>query len=337
MLESLSDLAVPQVFNSPELLNAYNLLALAADHIAAARYRDASTALSAAEAVMAGRLADLREAERLARLRYGLAGGEDIAAGDPESPEKLRAEWEASVQERRSFALALDQTMVLVPGGSFVMGDQTGDGSRVELPAHRVAVPAFKIGRTLVTRGEYESCAAAGVCTPLAGSDRGDASLPAAGVTWVDAQTYAAWLRQRTGEPYRLPSEAEWEYAARAGVASAFPWGNAIGRNRANCAGCGSAWDRSGPSPVNAFAANAFGLHDVVGNLWQWTADCWYRDHSSAPDTATPRDEPLCPQRVLRGGSWDNDAWMARLSYRSGAAATLRQDINGFRIAKSVE
>ena len=86
-----------------------------------------------------------------------------------------------------------------------------------------------------------------------------------------------------------------------------------------------------------SFPANAYGLHDVVGSVWQWTADCWYRDFSSAPATGVPRDEVVCQSRVLRGGSWDNDAWMSRLSYRGGAPATLRQDINGFRIAKSVD
>ena len=93
----------------------------------------------------------------------------------------------------------------------------------------------------------------------------------------------------------------------------------------------------AGRAVNRAFPANGFGLYDVVGNVWQWTADCWYRDYSTAPLDGSARDDSGCPKRVLRGGSWDNDAWMARLSYRGGAAPTLRQDINGFRIAKSVD
>ncbi len=339
MLESLSELTVPQVFNSPDLLNAYNLLALAADHLNGLRYRDAVAALSGAEAVMTARLADLREAERLTRARYGMEGPGDISAADLDSPEKLRAQWDVAVAERRRFALALDQGMALIPGGAFIMGDQSGGGSRAELPAHRVEVGAFKIGRTPVTRGEFMACVEVGVCRAEAIGATGHAepTLPMTGVSWIDAQDYVGWLRTRTGEQYRLPSEAEWEYAARAGVMTAYPWGDAVDRNRANCGGCGSAWDRSGPAPVASFAANAFGLYDVIGNVWQWTADCWYRDYSSAPATGVPREEALCQQRVLRGGSWDNDAWMARLSYRANAAATLRQDLNGFRVAKSVE
>ena len=339
MLENLSELAVPQVFNSPDLLNAYNLLTLAADHLNALRYKDAVAALSSAEAVMTARLADLREAERLTRARFGLEGPGDITAANLDSQEKLRGQWDAAVVERRRFALALDQGMALIPGGAFVMGDQGGGGSRAELPAHRVEMGAFKIGRTPVTRGEFVACVDAGACRPevIAETGRAGLTLPATGVSWLDAQDYVGWLRLRTGEQYRLPSEAEWEYAARAGAATAYPWGNTVDRNRATCAGCGSAWDRAGPAPVASFPANAFGLHDVVGNVWQWTADCWYRDYSTAPATGAPREEALCQQRVLRGGSWDNDAWMARLSYRANAAATLRQDINGFRVAKSVD
>jgi formylglycine-generating enzyme required for sulfatase activity len=288
---------------------------------------------------MTARLADLREAERLARTRSGLDGPGEFGTADVESPEKLRAAWEAAVAERRHFATALDQGMVLIPSGTYTMGDQVGGGSRVELPLHRVSIAAFKMARAPVTRAEFTACVDGGACRQEALDvvPRDDGTLPMTGVSWLDTQDYVTWLSKRTGEQYRLPSEAEWEYAARAGAATDFPWGNTIGHNRANCASCGSAWDHSGPAPVGSFASNAFGLYDVVGNVWQWTADCWYRDYSTAPPTAAAREEPLCQKRVLRGGSWDNDPWMARLSYRGGAAGTLRQDINGFRVAKSVE
>ncbi|TAL02084.1 MAG: hypothetical protein EPO08_08130 [Rhodospirillaceae bacterium] len=342
MLTDLESLAVPQIFNSSDILNAYNLLGLAQEHITAGRYRDATIALSNAETTMTTHLADWHAAETWARRRYGLEGDLPTPGGvvKDDNGDRSRQLWDASMAERRQFALSLDRSMVLIPSGSFVMGDLSGDGSRAELPPHRVTITAFKLGRAPVTRAEFAACVAAGACradTVATGTADASPSLPMTGVNWFDAQEYVSWLRARTGEDYRLPSEAEWEYAARAGVASAYPWGSDIGRNRASCSNCGSAWDRSGPAPVASFAANAFGLYDVVGNVWQWTSDCWYRDYGTAPADGSAREEFGCPRRVLRGGSWDNDAWMARLSYRGGAPATLRQDINGFRIAKSVQ
>jgi formylglycine-generating enzyme required for sulfatase activity len=283
------------------------------------------------------RLADLREAERLARIRFGIDSTGDPPVAGGQQGEKLV--WESAIAERRRLAMAVDQGLVLIPGGVFTMGDRTGAGGRAELPLHRVGVAPFKIGRAPVTRREFMLCAEAGGCrtAPTQNNASDDPRAPMTNVNWYDAQDYVTWLRVRTGENYRLPSEAEWEYAARAGAATNYPWGNAVGHNLANCATCGSAWDGRGPAPVGTFAPNAFGLLDVVGNVWQWTADCWYSDFSSAPSTSAARDDVACQNRVLRGGSWDNDAWMARVSYRSGAPAGLRQDINGFRIAKSVE
>src|SRR6185437_1498003 len=165
----------------------------------------------------------------------------------------------------------------------------------------RVTVSAFKIGRAPVTRAEFALCAAAGECRDCLAPGTDEPHLPMTGVSWHDAQDYTAWLRSRTGEYYRLPSEAEWEYAARAGATTDYPWGAAIGRNHANCVGCGSAWEGIGPAPVASFPANAFGLHDVVGNVWQWTADCWYSDFSSAPSDGAARDDFACQSRVLRG------------------------------------
>src|SRR5204862_2647731 len=111
---------------------------------------------------------------------------------------------------------------------------------------------------------------------------------PVVCVTPRDAEAYLEWLSAKTGRSYRLPSEAEWEFAARAGSETAHPWGEALGSNRANCSGCGSAWDEKSPAPVGSFAANAFGLYDMLGNVWEWTADCWRPDYRAA----TPRGGP---------------------------------------------
>jgi formylglycine-generating enzyme required for sulfatase activity len=106
---------------------------------------------------------------------------------------------------------------------------------------------------------------------------------PVINVSWDDAQRYAAWLSRMTGKPYRLLSEAEFEYAARAGTRTVYPWGDELGKDNANCGDCGSTWDNRQPSPVGSFAANRFGLHDLHGNVWQWVEDCYHGDYEGAP------------------------------------------------------
>jgi len=340
MVQALNDLVTPGVFNHPDVLNAYNLLGLGDEHVARGRFAEAVTVLTGAEAALTAKLRDLREAELLIERRFGgplPSLGARPSLPPAEAAARMKQDWLDAVEQRRRFAARLDAGLVLIPAGRFVMGDAAGEGSRSERPVREVAVAAFKLGRTEVTRAEYAACVAAGACAaPAAGDAPADA--PAAGLSWLDAQAYVDWLRVVTGEDYRLPSEAEWEYAARAGGAAAYPWGESVGRARANCLDCGSAWDGVGPAPVGSFAANAFGLFDTTGNVWEWTADCWYRDYTSAPPTAAAREGTgACEKRVLRGGSWDNAAWLARVSYRAFAPAATRQDIYGLRIAKSVE
>ena len=124
-------------------------------------------------------------------------------------------------------------------------------------------------------------------------------------VSWEDAEAYVAWLSRETGEAYRLPSESEWEYAARAGTTTRYTWGQDIGRNRANCGDCGSRWDGDRTAPVGSFAANGWGLHDMHGNVWEWVADCWHENYARAPrDGSAWTSGGNCGRRVLRGGSW---------------------------------
>jgi formylglycine-generating enzyme required for sulfatase activity len=125
-------------------------------------------------------------------------------------------------------------------------------------------------------------------------------------VTWRDASRYVAWLSMITGKPYRLLSEAEYEYAARAGTTTVYPWGDTIGVGNTNCAGCGSQWDSKQPAPAGSFSANAFGISDMIGNVWEWTADCEHADYTSAPnDGSAWVDNNGCTSRVARGGSWN--------------------------------
>jgi formylglycine-generating enzyme required for sulfatase activity len=123
-------------------------------------------------------------------------------------------------------------------------------------------------------------------------------------VSWEGAQEYVRWLSARTGDEYRLPSEAEWEYAARAGTTTRYSWGDDIGHDNANCDGCGSLWDDEQTAPVGSFSANALGLHDIHGNVSEWVEDCWSDSYDGAPSNGGARVSGDCSLRVVRGGSW---------------------------------
>jgi formylglycine-generating enzyme required for sulfatase activity len=342
MLQALADLVTPSVFNHPEVLNAYNLAGLGDEHMARGRYAEAVAVLTGAENLLSAKVRDLRQAELLIEQKFGgvlptLGAGVPSLTSEDDTA-RLKEAWLTAIAQRRKFAEDLDAQLVLIPAGRFVMGDDTGTGARSEQPAREVAVSAFKLGRHEVTNRQYTACVEAGACAAPAVREDAAAQLPVTGLSWLDAQQYVDWLRVKTGEDYRLPSESEWEYAARAGAATPYAWGATPGRGLANCLDCGSTWDGAGAAPVGSFAANSFGLHDMTGNVWEWTADCWYRDYTSALPTATPRDGGAnCEKRVLRGGSWDNAAWLARVSYRAFAPAATRHELHGFRIAKSVE
>lgn len=337
---ALRDIANPEIFNSPVTLNAINMIGLANDHLVDGRADAAQTALQRAEAVLRGKLVDYRQAKQLAmeQMMYG-AGAAAPNLSNPADATQLRRDWQQATQTRKRFAADIQANMVTIPGGSFEMGDRTGIGNPTERPIRRVLVPAFQLSAFEVTVGEYEACVTARVCAAPSGPPLGDqpANAPVNGVSWFDAQDYVGWVSRESGEGYRLPTEAEWEYAARANSDAAFSWGNQAGFGRANCIHCGSAWENVGPAPVGSFAPNAYGLYDMSGNVWEWTADCWYADYRGAPAIAIAREgNALCKERVLRGGSWDNDAWLARTTYRGRGTADMRHDLNGFRIAKSI-
>jgi formylglycine-generating enzyme required for sulfatase activity len=152
-------------------------------------------------------------------------------------------------------------------------------------------------------------------------------------VSWYDAQDYVAWLSKRTGKAYRLLSEAEWEYAAQAG--SGREQAAQAGANQANCVGCGSRWDAKQTAPVGSFAANAFGLHDMLGNVWEWTADCWNENLSGLPTGGSAHASGDCARRVLRGGAWNTNPGDARSAVRW--VTTFNRFVNfGFRVARTL-
>jgi formylglycine-generating enzyme required for sulfatase activity len=158
-------------------------------------------------------------------------------------------------------------------------------------------------------------------------------------VGWDDAQTYAKWLSRVTGKPYRLLSEAEYEYAARAGTETQYPWGDEIklnGQAMANCDGCGSQWDHKQTAPVGSFAANRFGLYQMVGNVYEWTEDCWNESYIGVPADGTPWMTGDCGRRVARGGSWFYIPLYVRSAYRLGAFTGNRTYNQGFRVARTL-
>ncbi len=153
-------------------------------------------------------------------------------------------------------------------------------------------------------------------------------------VSWKDAQAYVAWLTRESGGPYRLLSEAEWEYVARAKSETACSWGNEVGRNRANCRECGSQWDGKQMASVGSFGANGFGLHDVHGNVWEWVQDCWNDSYVGAPADGSAWEQGDCDARVVRGGSWSLEPRFLRSADRSGDAAGYRDSNVGVRVAR---
>ena len=205
--------------------------------------------------------------------------------------------------------------MVVVPAGAFRMGSPASEAGRSddEGPRHRVTLRSFALGVTEVTFDEWDACVRGGGCGGRRPDDEGwgRGARPVINVSWEDARAYVRWLSRETGKSYRLPSEAEWEYAARAGTATPFHTGATISTDQANYA------DRR-TTLVGAFAPNAFGLYDVHGNVWEWVEDCWHDSYRGAPSDGTAWTAGGdCSRRVLRGGSWDK-GWGLRRT-RSGA------------------
>ena len=207
-----------------------------------------------------------------------------------------------------------------------------------EGPQHKVTLARpFAVGTYAVTFDEWDACVAAGGCTHKPG-DRGwgRGRQPVIDVSWQDAQAYVSWLAKKTGQPYRLLSEAEWEYAARAGTTTRFPWGDEPGTNRANFDGSGSRWSKQQTAPVGSFDANAFDLHDMIGNVWEWVQDCWNGSYEGAPGNGRAWESGDCIRRVLHGGSWHNVPELARAAGRVGNMPGTRSGDVGFRLARTL-
>ena len=243
--------------------------------------------------------------------------------------------------------------MVYISAGSFRMGDIQGGGDSDEKPVHRVSVKAFLMSATEVTFDQWDACVAAGGCSHKPSDESwGRGSRPVINVSWkYITDQYIPWLNKKTGEQYRLPTEAEWEYAARAGSETRYFFGN----NSDDMCKYGNAADLEAKkqnsdwtvvncndgyystAPVASFAANAFGLYDMHGNVYEWTQDCWNGSYKGAPSDGTAWLSGNCSRRVLRGGSWYYSPNDLRSAGRSRATSVFRYYYNGFRLARTLD
>lgn len=251
--------------------------------------------------------------------------------------EEARRKQEEQAEQQRAQIRPIEPEMAWIPGGRFLMGCVSAHEycDAEEFPVHEVRVETFELGKYEVTFEEYDRFTAATGRKRVNDESWGRGRRPVINVSWEDAAAYTRWLSERTGERYRLPTEAEWEYAARAGSVTAYSWGNEIGRNRASCDGCGSQSDYGETVPVGSFGANLWGLYDMHGNVREWVQDCWNSHYHGAPTDGSARESGDCSLRVLRGGSWADFPMDLRSAYRDWTNPSVRISSIGFRVART--
>lgn len=234
--------------------------------------------------------------------------------------------------------------MVVLPSGSFTMGAPATETGRAddEGPQRTVRIGyEFAVGKYEVTWGQYSDCVSSGACPAAKDDGYGQGSRPVTNVSWEDARKYTAWLSGQTGQTYRLLSEAEWEYAARAGTIESYWWGTSASHEYANygtdecCSGLASGrdqWEKT--SPAGSFPANAFGLHDMHGNVWEWIQDCYEAGYAVQPSDGSAHTKSSCSTRLFRGGAWGGSPRGLRSAVRGSASPDYRDDKLGFRLAR---
>jgi formylglycine-generating enzyme required for sulfatase activity/class 3 adenylate cyclase len=226
-------------------------------------------------------------------------------------------------------AAVREPEMNMLRGGTFMMG--SNDDSS-EKPVHQVTTKPFAISRYPISVREWNECAAAKACAFVAtGSD----DAPVTNVSWSDAKQFVGWLAGATHRPYRLPTEAEWEYAARGGTQTRYWWGNELLPGMANCKGCTDLAALEQPARIGSFKPNPFGLYDMGGAVDQWVEDCWHKNYSGAPSDGSAWAEGDCGSHVIRSGSWKNDARYVRPANRDSYDTSVRYPTHGFRVALS--
>jgi formylglycine-generating enzyme required for sulfatase activity len=219
--------------------------------------------------------------------------------------------------------------MTPIRGGSFMMGS---NDDATEKPTHQVTIKPFAISKYPVSVREWNECAAAKACGFIAA---GKDDAPVTNVSWSDAKQFVAWLAGAARKAYRLPSEAEWEYAARGGTQTKYWWGDQFEPGMSNCKNCTDIAPTEQPMKVGSFKPNPFGLYEMGGGVDQWVEDCWHKNFLGAPVDGSPWVEGDCVAHVIRSGSWKNDARYVRPSNRDSYDTNVRYPTHGFRVALS--
>jgi formylglycine-generating enzyme required for sulfatase activity len=223
--------------------------------------------------------------------------------------------------------------MVVLSGGTFRMGHNSLGGEDYS-PARSVKVDPFMMAAHEVTFLEYDRFARSTGRELPNDQGWGRGTRPVVSVSWEDARDYVAWLAQQTSHRYRLPSEAEWEFAARAAATTPFWWGQDAGSNRTVCFDCGSQWDNRSTAPVMSFPANPFGLYETAGNAMEWVADCYRARYEGGPGDGRALLTGDCSNRVARGGAFNKPADSMRAFVRARFAPDTRLNMLGFRVAR---
>ena len=256
----------------------------------------------------------------------------------------------ARLRRKRDAEQSIVPEMVVIPAGTFMMGSPSDEAKRDrnEGPQVSVTIPyQFEIGRYEVTFNDWKACVDDGGCKGYRPGDNGwgKGKRPVTNVSYNDVQSYIKWLNKKTGEQYRLPSEAEWEYVARAGGSLPFSTssGMAISDREANFNGefpygPGASKGRylKKTVPVGSYAANGFGVHDIHGNVYEWVSDCYVAGHHGNPADGSPRRDGDCNARIIRGGSWVTHGYQMRAAKRLRYTMDYRYDDFGFRLARTL-
>jgi formylglycine-generating enzyme required for sulfatase activity len=316
----------------------------------------AASSAALAEQRVALVIGNAAEAERSLKAEYWAAAERALAEAKRLKPDHAEvAAFEATLAAAKKARLAPGRVfrdcadcpeMVVIPAGTFTMGSPPTEAERRdnEGPQHRVTIAKpFAMAKYELTFAEWDACDADGGCKYRPGDNGwGRGRRPVTNVSWNDAKQYIAWLSRKTGKTYRLPGEAEWEYAARAGTTTPFATGATISTEQANyhgnyVYGSGQKGVHRGQTvPVGAFAANRFGLHDMHGNVDEWVEDCWNSSYNGAPGDGRAWLSGDCTQRVLRGGSWNANPRHLRSALRGGLPTTGRKG-GGFRLARTLD
>jgi formylglycine-generating enzyme required for sulfatase activity len=284
------------------------------------------------------------------RKATDITGMQAYLEKQPDGQRKAEVEQRLKTERAKLENLAPGLVMVQIPAGSFMMGCSEGDSDCAddEKPRHQVNISTFALSKTEITFAQYDAFAKA-TKRELPKDYYGRGDHPVINISWHDAVAYTQWLSEQTGQEFRLPSEAEWEYAARAGSTSKYSWGNSIdcskarydGGKNSSCYHTTRDNKPRGTSKVAQFAANAFGLHDMHGNVLEWTADCWNNSYNNSNSNNTALQKGNCDARVARGGSWacfgEITQGCIRVSNRVAWHAERQESDHGFRLAQDTK